>query len=66
LFRVSEKGERQVAVFDVELIRAGKKDDPDIKGGDLIVVQRDANRRMLKDSILRDVLDSLNPFSVFR
>jgi polysaccharide biosynthesis/export protein len=66
LFRVNEKGERQVAVFDVELIRAGKKDDPDIKGGDLIVVQRDANRRMLKDSILRDVLDSLNPFSVFR
>jgi polysaccharide biosynthesis/export protein len=66
LFRVSEKGERQVAVFDVELIRTGKSDDPDIKGGDLIVVQRDANRKILKDSIFRDLLDSLNPFSVFR
>ena len=66
LFRINQKGERQVAVFDVDLIRAGKSDDPDIKGGDLIVVQRDANRKILKDSIFRDVLDSLNPFSVFR
>jgi hypothetical protein len=31
----------------------------------LIVVQRDANRRLLKDSLFRDVLDSLNPFSLF-
>lgn len=66
LFRVNEKGERQVAVYDVELIRSGKSDDPSIKGDDLIVVQRDANRRMLKDSIFRDVLDSINPFAIFR
>jgi len=66
LFRVNEKGERQVAVYDVEMIRSGKSDDPSIKGDDLIVVQRDANRRMLKDSIFRDVLDSINPFSIFR
>jgi polysaccharide export outer membrane protein len=66
LFRVNEKGERQVAVFNVDEIRAGKSDDPAIKGDDLIVVQRDANRRILKDSIFRDVLDSINPFSVFR
>lgn len=66
LFRVNEKGERQVAVFDVEQIRSGKSDDPSIKGDDLIVVQRDANRRMLKDSIFRDVLDSINPFAIFR
>jgi polysaccharide biosynthesis/export protein len=66
LFRVNERGERQVAVFDVDKIRAGKSDDPAIKGDDLIVVQRDANRRILKDSIFRDVIDSINPFSVFR
>lgn len=65
LFRVNEKGERQVATFNVDEIRAGKSDDPPIKGDDLIVVQRDANRRMLKDSLFRDVLDSINPFSVF-
>lgn len=65
LFRVNEKGERQVATFDVDKIRSGKSDDPVIKGDDLIVVQRDANRRLLKDSLFRDILDSINPFSVF-
>ena len=65
LFRVNENGQRQVATFDVDKIRAGKSDDPVIKGDDLIVVQRDANRRLLKDSLFRDVLDSLNPFSIF-
>jgi polysaccharide export outer membrane protein len=64
LFRNNEKGERQVATFDVDKIRAGKSDDPSIKGDDLIVVQRDANRRMLKDSLFRDILDSINPFSI--
>ncbi|MCM2252174.1 MAG: polysaccharide export protein [Ramlibacter sp.] len=66
LFRVNESGVRQVAVFDVDQIRAGKSADPDIKGDDLIVVQRDANRRILRDSLFRDVIDSFNPFSVFR
>lgn len=65
LFRVGDKGERQVATFNVDQIRAGKSEDPAIRGDDLIVVQRDANRRLLKDSLLRDVLDSINPFSVF-
>ena len=63
LFRVNEKGERQVATFDVDKIRAGKNDDPIIKGDDLIVVQRDATRRLLKDSLFRDIVDSINPFS---
>ena len=65
LFRVNERGERQVAMFDVNKIRAGKSDDPAIKGDDLIVVQRDASRRLLKDSLFRDILDSVNPFSIF-
>lgn len=64
LFRVGDKGQRQVAVFDVELIRAGKADDPVIRGDDLIVVQRDNARRLLKDSLFRDIIDSINPFSV--
>lgn len=63
LFRVNDKGERQVAMFDVDKIRAGKSDDPIIKGDDLIVVQRDATRRLLKDSLFRDIVDSVNPFS---
>ncbi|HSV44848.1 MAG TPA: polysaccharide biosynthesis/export family protein, partial [Ramlibacter sp.] len=64
LFRVND-GVRQVAVFDVDKIRAGKSDDPAIKGDDLIVVQRDNSRRLLKDSLFRDLIDSINPFSAF-
>lgn len=64
VFRQGEKGVRQVATFDVERIRAGKDEDPPIRGDDLIVVQRDSARALLKDSIFRDVVDSINPFSV--
>jgi polysaccharide biosynthesis/export protein len=63
LYRVNDKNERQVAVFDVEKIRAGKAEDPVIKGDDLIVVQRDSVRVLLKDSVFRDIVDSINPFS---
>jgi polysaccharide export outer membrane protein len=66
LFRQGETGERQVATFDVQRIRAGKDADPAVRGDDLIVVQRDSTRALLKDSILRDVIDSINPFAVFR
>lgn len=65
LFRVNDKQVRQVAVFDVNKIRSGAAEDPVIKGDDLIVVQRDSTRALLKDSVFRDVLDSINPFSFF-
>lgn len=65
LFRQGDKGQRQVATFNVERIRSGKDEDPLIRGDDLIVVQRDSTRALLKDSIFRDVIDSINPFSVF-
>ena len=64
LYRENDKKVREVSVFDVEKIRAGKSEDPAIKGDDLIVVQRDSTRVLLKDSVLRDVIDSINPFSV--
>lgn len=65
LFRTNEQRVREVAVFDVEKIRSGQNDDPVIKGDDLIVVQRDGTRRLLKDSLFRDIIDSINPFSAF-
>jgi polysaccharide export outer membrane protein len=65
LFRQGENGQRQVATFDVDRIRSGTDTDPLIRGDDLIVVQRDSARALLKDSIFRDVIDSVNPFSVF-
>lgn len=65
LFRQGENGKRQVATFDVDKIRSGKDPDPVVRGDDLIVVQRDSARALIKDSIFRDVIDSINPFSVF-
>lgn len=65
LFRQGTDGNRQVATFDVDRIRAGKEADPPIRGDDLIVVQRDSARALIKDSIFRDVVDSINPFSIF-
>ena len=64
LYRVNDQKVREVAVFDVEKIRAGKNADPAIKGDDLIVVQRDSTRVLLKDSVFRDIIDSINPFSI--
>jgi polysaccharide export outer membrane protein len=65
LYRVNDQKVRESFVYDVEKIRAGKADDPPVRGDDLIVVQRDSTRAILKDSLLRDVIDSINPFSVF-
>jgi len=64
LYRMNEKKVREVAVYDVEKIRSGKTEDPVIRGDDLIVVQRDSTRALLKDSLFRDVVDSINPFSI--
>lgn len=65
LYRVNDQKVRESFVYDVEKIRAGKAEDPPIRGDDLIVVQRDSARAVLKDSLLRDIMDSINPFSVF-
>jgi polysaccharide export outer membrane protein len=65
VYRVNDRKVRESFVYDVEKIRAGQAEDPAIKGDDLVVVQRDSTRAMLKDSLLRDVIDSINPFSVF-
>lgn len=62
LFRQGESGERQVATFDVDKIRGGEQEDPLIRGDDLIVVQRDSTRAAITDSVLRDVINVVNPF----
>ncbi|MBC5781709.1 polysaccharide export protein [Ramlibacter sp. USB13] len=62
LFRQGDGGERQVATFDIEKIRAGQQPDPPIRGDDLIVVQRDSTRAAITDSVFRDVLNVVNPF----
>ena len=65
LFRVNERNVREVAVFDIEKIRSGVAPDPAIKGDDVIVVQRDSKRILLRDSLFKDIVDTINPFSIF-
>jgi polysaccharide export outer membrane protein len=64
VYRTNDSQVRESKMFDVQKIRAGEAEDPAIRGDDLIVVQRDSTRAVLKDSLLRDILDSINPFSV--
>ncbi len=65
LFRADASGKRDAKAFDVDRIRRGDAEDPVVLNDDLIVVNRSAARTMLKDSIFRDVLDAINPFSPF-
>ncbi len=49
--------------FDLHAIREGKHPDPVILADDVIVVKRSAARTALRDSLFRDIIDSINPFS---
>lgn len=49
--------------YDLDEIRSGKAPDPEILANDVIVVRRSAARTALRDSLLRDIVDSINPFS---
>lgn len=61
LFRAGAEG-RETLTFDVDRIRAGELEDPAVANDDLIVVKRSRARTLLKDSVLRDVIDAVNPF----
>ena len=62
LFRADASGNRQSMVYDVDRIRTGELGDPVVVNDDLIVVKRTPSRVLLKDSILRDIIDTVNPF----
>lgn len=65
LFRADASGKRVAASYDVEAIRRGELEDPAVQNDDLIVVNRSRSRTLLRDSIIRDVIDTVNPFSPF-
>lgn len=64
VFRKGPDGKVATLVFNVEKIREGTEPDPFLVAEDVVVVKRDATRALLKDSLFRDVVDSVNPFSV--
>jgi polysaccharide export outer membrane protein len=63
LFRVTPEGQRLTETHDVMKIRKGELPDPLLQSEDLVVVNRDSRRTALRDSLFRDILDTLNPFS---
>jgi len=63
VFRVVQNGATFTQTYSLDKIRAGESPDPLILPEDVIVVKRDPVRAALRDSLFRDVLDSLNPFS---
>lgn len=64
LFRQSADGQSQpTRTFDLDAIREGKEADPVIVADDVIVVKRSTARAALRDSLFRDIIDSINPFS---
>lgn len=56
-------GERVGARFDLDKIRLGEAQDPSILDQDVIFLPRAPVRVVLKDSLFRDLLDLINPFS---
>ena len=62
LFRADAAGKREPLVFDVDRIRSGELQDPPVVNDDLIVVKRSRARTLLKDSVLSDIINAVNPF----
>jgi polysaccharide export outer membrane protein len=63
IYRPDPTGMRTGTTYDIEKIRRGEQDDPIVLNDDVIVVNRSPARVVFKDSLFRDVLDAINPFS---
>ena len=62
VYRHGPAGAREQFIHDLDKVRAGQAKDPDIRPDDVIVVQRNARRAALRDSLFSDILNTLNPF----
>ncbi|MDQ7747041.1 polysaccharide biosynthesis/export family protein [Hydrogenophaga pseudoflava] len=62
LFRNAQGRPADPLVFDLEKIRSGAVPDPLVQSDDVIVVKRNPKRTALRDSLFRDILDTINPF----
>lgn len=63
LFRLTPEGKPVSEKHDVLKIRMGEAPDPALRNDDMVVVNREPTRVMLRDSKLRDFIDFINPFS---
>jgi len=65
IFRREADGGRVGHAYDVEKIRRGEMEDPAVGNDDVVVVNRSPARAALRDSLFRDFIDTINPFSPF-
>ena len=63
VYRHGAGGAREQFTYDLDKVRAGQEKDPGIRPDDVIVVQRNARRTALRDSLFSDILNMLNPFN---
>jgi len=49
LYRMNEDGTKVTYLYDIDSIRSGEKQDPEIKGDDLIVVHRSKPKTFIKN-----------------
>lgn len=63
VYRDVAGGAREQFTYDLDKVRAGQEADPTIRADDVIVVQRNARRTALRDSLFSDILSTLNPFN---
>jgi polysaccharide biosynthesis/export protein len=62
VYRNGAGGAREQSTHDLDKVRSGQEVDPVIRSDDVIVVQRNARRTALRDSLFGDILNTLNPF----
>lgn len=61
--KASGQGASETLKFDLDEIRSGEAPDPAVLANDVIVVKQSGARTVLRDSLFRDIIDSINPFS---
>ena len=55
--------DRKILTFDIEKIRVGEIEDPSLVNDDVVVVARSPGRVALRDSLLGDIINILNPLN---
>ena len=60
-YRIEHGG--RAACYLTDLEHTGEAPDPALRGDDVVVVNRNTARATLRDSLFRDILDTINPFS---
>jgi len=62
VYRTGTDGKLGSSMYDLDLIRSGEVPDPTILPEDVIVVQRKPARVLLRDSVVSDFINLINPF----